>query len=149
MKPVPNDLLPAVVAHLSQVLATAQPTVSALYPALLCQMLRLLHAQSDGAVPQRLEDIQALSSLLGRAAQCCPPPLADRLGVALNTAQADVKDLRVSSLEGVIDGLNLALIDAQAWLDDAQGEGTEALREDVWALLRRINQRSAQSLKPW
>ena len=149
MKPATDLVLTVFAADLAKKAAALPPGPERMMLFTLQAVFEVVARHADDAAAMRLDEITQLGGLLREAGPICPPELAASLHKAADEADDAPRDIRVSSLDAVLDTLKAALIELQTWLETSTHAQAPTLLAQSWDFLARANAKRLFSLKPW
>jgi hypothetical protein len=149
MKPAADIVLSTLVEDMGKKLAFVPPGNERMMMMGMKVMLGIVARNADDAAAMRLAEINELSALLRRSAACCPLALADLLLGVARSAESAREDIRISSLDRVLDELRGCLIELQTWAETSSHPEAKALLAQCWDFLVRANDKRVVFDKPW
>lgn len=121
-------------AVLSEVIAQHPHLAPRLGP--MSVLLNAVAADVLGHTAAQLERMKSIQALLKQANECLPAPGWPHLEALIRLAPTTPADYHVDALDRLLDRLNEALIEVQAWCETAANVPARArLLHDIWAHL--------------
>ncbi|MBF7084295.1 hypothetical protein IT084_15180 [Desulfallas sp. Bu1-1] len=149
MKPTVPVALDAALREVKDMIKTETDARKRMNLISLVTVLIAIRRDWDSAAASRVEDIEAMTNIFKRGAELAPEPLRQSLSEAVNQAEQNRGDLRMSALDATLDRLKAVLIDLQIWLESNASEEGQALLEEVYSFLKRRASRLAMLKKMW
>ena len=148
MRPDVTLVLERTLAQLAmELMPTLQPSYRQGTLGVQLALLAAIREEFDRAAARRVEENQALRSLLSRGAELAETSgLAERLHAAADTGD---RDLQVSALQRANDELRALLIELQTELESRDDGAARTLAGNVWDELRRSTERRVLSMGPF
>jgi hypothetical protein len=95
-------------------------------------LLSMLETEWDVCASSRMDRILRYREIVRQGSSWLEDDRHQQLGPGSAVADADLADLRISSLEMTLDTLRTAVGDLQGWLEESDDPAGRALLADIW-----------------
>jgi hypothetical protein len=132
MRPDPPFVMRAALQSLEEIAAgqTEAQEISRLRGVM--SLLAIVQGEWDTCASSRVAGVARYAEVVREGARLMTGERGEQLRQVLLRVEEAAPDLRISSLEKTLDQLRMAVIDLQAWLEDAEGPGSRELLSAIW-----------------